>query len=831
VESCNKCVCSCVRQRDQLTPAGVEDSVSVAILRMFHGVMLDAYSPREVVGDGNCLYRAVSLALYGTEAQHIYVRLLTSIELILHSDTYNCTDSLLSTLPVPPLSYDALVAASLNVGSYSELAHMYAVSAAVGVVIQSYMPPSHSIGLGFNPYTRAVVGRGLRTTAAPTFAVMWTMTRVPQRAVDFVPQHFVFLADITTTSIVQLDNAPVDDDQPPCVARPTSPEPAAMLEDNDTLLSSRSSTVGSEQDVSADVVPVADVTVANVDSTDGKAADMIPLPRTDGLSMSEMLEILRRCAATDVLSRIPFGRKDNVYCVVSNRTNNERIGRRVFDDDCGAWQSDAAHTSKYPYLVGNDGSLRRIYWRKEIQRYCREKKVDNKRVYEPIEPQPAADSVVTFWRYCSLLKVDNTYKRRITCLTSADGDGSVAVVEYLGTHVPGQPHGNTRQPETGNAYVRTPAATLDAISDLTKQMPPNAVYNKLVTSMDVHNAPRDSNVVHCKKKRDAQNVRQQNGLDSCRNFADEWLSVYNLMRSDDFIRFFGALRNRVPNLIVYTDRQVRDIKAMCFNRDIGSVLSFDKTFNLGAIYVTASVYKNVVLHRKRTGDHPLFLGPIFIHGHSDTMTYGLFFAHLAHLFTDCDQHQLTLGSDEELALRQCMHQHFPRAALISCTRHVQQNVGRWLDARIGSRSTARRAVYQALFGDGGLTSCNDVITFDASVRAIRQNDLQDCPSEFVSYFEQRVHPLLRSNVVAGRSGWTNNNSESINHVIKQFTQWRPQQLPDLVDKLRQLVNGQYCEADRAMLGRDFMLVPSHAKQRLTVNMWGTMSAAQREKAS
>ena len=80
-------------------------------------------------------------------------------------------------------------------------------------------------------------------------------------------------------------------------------------------------------------------------------------------------------------------------------------------------------------------------------------------------------------------------------------------------------------------------------------------------------------------------------------------------------------------------------------------------------------------------------------------------------------------------------------------------------------------------------------------------------------------------------GWTNNNSESINHVIKQFTQWRPQQLPDLVDKLRQLVNGQYCEADRAMLGRgDFMLVPSHAKHRLTVDVWGSMSAAQREKA-
>ena len=52
----------------------------------------------------------------------------------------------------------------------------------------------------------------------------------------------------------------------------------------------------------------------------------------------------------------------------------------------------------------------------------------------------------------------------------------------------GQPHGNTRQPESGTAYtygLRTPAATLDAISNLTKQMPPNAAYSQLVTSMDV----------------------------------------------------------------------------------------------------------------------------------------------------------------------------------------------------------------------------------------------------------------------------------------------------------------------------------------------------------
>ena len=159
--------------------------------------------------------------------------LLTSIELILHPDTYNSSVSFLSTLRVPPSLYDALITASLTVGADSELEHAYAVSAAVGVVIQSYMLPSHSLGLGLNPYTWAVVGRRQRTTAAPMFAVMWTMTRVPQRAVHFVPDHFVFLADSTTISVVQLDNATMSDDQPPdqppCVARPTLPEPAGMM--------------------------------------------------------------------------------------------------------------------------------------------------------------------------------------------------------------------------------------------------------------------------------------------------------------------------------------------------------------------------------------------------------------------------------------------------------------------------------------------------------------------------------------------------------------------------------------------------------------------------
>jgi len=166
---------------------------------------------------------------------------------------------------------------------------------------------------------------------------------------------------------------------------------------------------------------------------------------------------------------------------------------------------------------------------------------------------------------------------------------------------------------------------------------------------------------------------------------------------DSFIRFVGASQSRVPNVMLYDDRQIREIKAFCFAADSASVLSFDKTFNLESIYVTPSVYKNTAVNRKCTGDHPVFLGPIFLHGHSDRLNYGMFFSHLSLLLMDCNQQALMLGSDDETALHQCMQAFFPRAALISCTRHLQENVRQQLEERIGLCLELRCSLYNGVW--------------------------------------------------------------------------------------------------------------------------------------
>jgi hypothetical protein len=72
----------------------------------------------------------------------------------------------------------------------------------------------------------------------------------------------------------------------------------------------------------------------------------------------------------------------------------------------------------------------------------------------------------------------------------------------------------------------------------------------------------------------------------------------------------------------------------CFHPTEGGVLSFDKTFNLSSLFVTLSTYANKALLRMSTGDDPIFLGPVFLHGNSDAATYNVFFSCLSGILMD-----------------------------------------------------------------------------------------------------------------------------------------------------------------------------------------------------
>ena len=366
---------------------------------------------------------------------------------------------------------------------------------------------------------------------------------------------------------------------------------------------------------------------------------------------------------------------------------------------------------------------------------------------------------------------------------------------------------------------------MEAISSMTKQQSAKAVYNKLTADLAIDAAPRNAAVVHDRKYREARKDCQNNGTDHCRTFADEFQCVFNMLHSDralaePFVHYVVATGEWVPSVILYTECQMHELKAFCFNGSSSSVLSFDKTFNLEAIYVTVAVYKNLAVVRRRTNEHPLFIGPLCLHGHSDAETYSFFFSHIASRLLDCPFSQLIIGADEEQAMRKAMTHAFPGSFQVTCTGHMQNNGNKKLDSVVGKRLGVRHAVHNAIFVSNGLTSCDDIMAFDNRVKHIRNNVFSDCPASIVQYCESCLHSLLHDNIIAGHPGWMNNNCESVNHVIKQYTQWRPQQLPDLINKLRDLVRGQYTEADRALCGRgELQLVSTYSKRRITIDRW------------
>jgi len=164
---------------------------------------------------------------------------------------------------------------------------------------------------------------------------------------------------------------------------------------------------------------------------------------------------------------IPHGRKQDVYCVVDNKANEQlRLqGKRSnFDDDCGVWESSGTATTKFPYLQQYDGNgklrLKRVFYRDNT--YCYEKVVSGKRTYIPYNPQPERDSVITLCRYYTRQKHNPLFRKRVSYAIDS-GRSGFAVVEYAGRIEQPPAHANNkfRQSE----YVRTPAATMKRIRE------------------------------------------------------------------------------------------------------------------------------------------------------------------------------------------------------------------------------------------------------------------------------------------------------------------------------------------------------------------------------
>ena len=104
--------------------SGVIDATALAILKLCKPGLLDHHTPISIEGDGNCLFRAVSRALYGTKT-HLLLRLLTSLEIAQNPDHYKVQRADIEETT----NYYELLLSTCKPGVYMSLSHIYALSA------------------------------------------------------------------------------------------------------------------------------------------------------------------------------------------------------------------------------------------------------------------------------------------------------------------------------------------------------------------------------------------------------------------------------------------------------------------------------------------------------------------------------------------------------------------------------------------------------------------------------------------------------------------------------------------------------------------------------
>lgn len=229
---------------------------------------------------------------------------------------------------------------------------------------------------------------------------------------------------------------------------------------------------------------------------------------------------------------------------------------------------------------------------------------------------------------------------------------------------------------------------------------------------------------------------------------------------------------------------------------------------------------------------------MFVHGSSTKAEYSVFFDFLrTALNTPQPPPSAPItGTDDETALKDAVAQAWPTGYQVFCHRHLYRNCSDYLQHKVGMSDKAKNTLLSAIFGESGVTSASSKTVFD---ERLAQAKLLASQSAFGPYFDNRIADMLLHNFTVSQrpdfpstanSRWTNNNAESINHVLKVAIDWKAQPLYDLVQTLYDLVLDQYDEVERAVINTgDYKLDPAYSEFFCHRDKWRNMTEKQTER--
>ena len=414
-----------------------------------------------------------------------------------------------------------------------------------------------------------------------------------------------------------------------------------------------------------------------------------------------------------------------------------------------------------------------------------------------------------------------------------------------------RPHGNSKKKES---FIRTMPSTLQKLKNVAQDLTPkfaiceaSSSSGGLATASSAGALPRNRQQVSNLRRRTDESSEPLFGKKK-----DPLFAVMSMCKESEgkntenhFVRIVTGAPE--PMTVLCFDWSLNDLERFCTG-DQHTVLSVDPTFNLGDFDVTVTTYRHLML-TKSSGNHPVMMGPLFIHQCKKFNTYHFFASSLVGLRPALSNLR-AFGTDGEQALSNAFQTVFTDAKHLRCFLHFKSN----LDDRLKMLhipKSVRIEFLRDVFGnptdfEEGLVDAEDEDCYEASLCSLkkiwsdREREFNDPPS-FYEWFVKNCKDTVRSSMlkpvrVAACLGnppqpFYTNDVESHNNVIKQHTKYAANELPQFVEKMKTLIATQKEEIERAVVGMgEYRLSHQFSHLATDTRKYFQMSEKQREKA-
>ena len=157
-----------------------------------------------------------------------------------------------------------------------------------------------------------------------------------------------------------------------------------------------------------------------------------------------------------------------------------------------------------------------------------------------------------------------------------------------------------------------------------------------------------------------------------------------------------------------------------------------------------------------------------------------------------------------------------------------------MQAKVGVPQKDRKIITKKIFGEDGIVNADDTAEFDARSKK-NLKDIVKYP-KFATYFQKKLKPTVENFVSdpARRSKstttWTNNNCESLNHIIKLDADWKVQTTPALINMLHEMTQLHFKDLKRSLYGEgNYRLYGKYKKYLIKPAIWMSLPNEKREK--